>query len=204
MRSEKRKESDSAPLAPLLAALRDLTRWLKSTRTSGAVIGGVASSILGRPRFTRDIDAVVLIEEGRWSGFLSSGLRFGFHPRRSDALEFARKARVLLVRHEPSGIDVDIAFGNLPFEQELISGAIWREVAGVSTPLPTVEDLIIMKAVAHRSRDLADIEGLAEANPALDMARIGRWVGDFAAALNMPEILSDLQSILKRRPARNV
>ncbi len=63
MRSEKRKVSDSAPLAPLLAALADLTRWLRSTQTSGAVIGGVAASILGRPRFTRDIDAVVLRAE---------------------------------------------------------------------------------------------------------------------------------------------
>jgi hypothetical protein len=198
MRSEKPKGSNSEPLAPLLAALQDLTRWLKRTRTSGAVIGGVAASILGRPRFPRDIDAVVLLEEERWAEFLSSGLPFGFHPRRSDVLEFAQRTRVLLVRHEPSGIDVDVSLGSLPFERELIAGVVWRDVAGVSTPLPTVEDLIIMKAVAHRSRDLADIEGLVEANPDLDDDRIARWVGDFAAALKMPEILSDLQSILSR------
>ena len=67
------------------------------------------------------------------------------------------------------------------------------------TPLPTVEDLIIMKAVAHRSRDLSDIESLVETNAKLDVARIVRWVSDFASALAMPEILSDLQSILNRR-----
>jgi hypothetical protein len=90
MRSEKRKESDPEPLAPLLKALLNLAQWLEQTRTSGAVIGGVAASILGRPRFTRDINAVVLIEEERWDEFLASGSSFGFVPRRTDALEFAR------------------------------------------------------------------------------------------------------------------
>jgi hypothetical protein len=199
MRSEKRKGPDSAPLTPLLGALLDLGRWLKDTRTAGVVIGGVAASILGRPRFTRDIDALVLVEEERWPEFLSSGLQFGFHPRRSDALEFARRARVLLVRHERSSIDADVSFASLPFEKELIAAAAWRDVGSVLTPLPTVEDLIIMKAVAHRSRDLSDIESLVETNAKLDVARIVRWVSDFASALAMPEILSDLQSILNRR-----
>ena len=85
----------------------------------------------GRLRFTRDIDSVVF----------------------TDALDFARKNRVLLLRHESSGIDVDVSFGILPFEQELIARTAWREVAGVRTPLPTVEDLIILEAVAHRSPD---------------------------------------------------
>ncbi len=201
MRSEKRKESDSAPLAPLLAALGDLSRWLKSTQTPGAIIGGIAASILGRPRFTRDIDAVVLRAEEDWPEFLSSGQQFGFHPRRSDAVEFARKARVLLVRHQSSGIDVDVSLGSLPFEKELIDRAVWRKIAGVSTPLPRVEDLIVMKAVAHRRRDLDDIEGLVEANPDLDTARIMRLVSDFAAALEMPGILTDLQAILNRGSA---
>jgi hypothetical protein len=87
----------------------------------------------GRLRFTRDIDSVVF----------------------TDALDFARKNRVLLLRHESSGIDVDVFFGILPFEQELIARTAWLEVAGVRTPLPTVEDLIILKAVAHRSQDCA-------------------------------------------------
>ena len=192
-------KSDSAPLAPLLEALRGLASWLQDTRTSGAVIGGVAASILGRPRFTRDIDVVVMVEEQRWAWFLSSGSKFGFRPRRPDALEFAGKAGVLLVRHEPSGIDVDVSFASLPFEKELIARTVWRDVGGVHTPLPGVEDLIIMKAVAHRTRDIGDIESLVETNTRLDVDRILRWVGDFASALEMPELLSDLEAIISRK-----
>ncbi len=44
-------------LTPLLAVLRDLAVWLQAGKVSGAVIGGLAASLLGRPRLTRDVDA---------------------------------------------------------------------------------------------------------------------------------------------------
>jgi hypothetical protein len=56
-----------------------------------------------------------------------------------------------------------------------------------------------MKAVAHRSRDLGDVESLVETNSKLDAARIVRWVDDFASALEMPELFSDLEAILNRK-----
>jgi predicted nucleotidyltransferase len=173
--------------------------WLQYSRVRGAVIGGVATSLLGRPRFTRDIDIVVLLEEEEWKEFLASGSRFGFRPRRSDALMFARKNRVLLIHHEPSSIDVDVSFGSLPFEKELIGRTVLVDAGGLRIPLPTVEDLIIMKAVAHRPRDLEDIRSLSDANPRLDLRRIRRWVREFSSVLDMPDILHDLEAILARR-----
>jgi len=40
-------------LVPLLGALSDVAAWLKAKRVEGLIIGGVAASILGRPRATR-------------------------------------------------------------------------------------------------------------------------------------------------------
>lgn len=65
--------SKTESLAPLLAALRDLVAWLQAERVPGVVIGGVAASLLGRPRVTRDVDAVVLLDDARWEGFLAAG-----------------------------------------------------------------------------------------------------------------------------------
>jgi hypothetical protein len=92
-------------LVPLLAALRDLAAWFQNTPVPGTVIGGVAASLLGRPRVTRDIDALVLLNESEWGAFLAREAGFGFVPRLSNALTFAHQARVLLVSHEASGID---------------------------------------------------------------------------------------------------
>jgi hypothetical protein len=105
----------------------------------------------------------------------------------------------LLVSHKSTGIDVDISLAALPFEKESIARAKWMDVGGLSLPLPTPEDLIIMKAVAHRPRDLADIESVLDAHPKLDLRRVRRWVREFSTALEMPDILKDLEAILGRR-----
>jgi len=186
------------PVAPLL----DLVEWWQSEHVPGLVIGGLAVALLGRPRVTRDVDALVLLAEERWGAFVDAGSAFGFVPRQADALAFAREARVLLLRHQPTGIDVDVALGCLPFEEEAVARATVVQVAGVSVPLPTPEDLIIMKAVAHRDRDLLDIDGLLAAHLDLDLRRVRRWVRVFADALETPQLYSDLQQRLRRGPRR--
>jgi hypothetical protein len=188
--------------APLLAALRDLVAWFQAAATPGTVIGGVAASLLGRPRVTRDIDALVVLDESEWAAFLAKGTMLGFVPRLSDALTFARQARVLLVRHEASGIDIDIAFGALPFEEEAVARAVWRDVGGIRIPLPLPEDLLIMKAVAHRPRDMADIESILAAQPKLDLPRVRRWVREFSSALDAPELLRDFNALVARQRKR--
>ncbi len=186
-------------LVPLLNALHDLVSWLQAKNTPGVIIGGVATSIIGKPRLTRDVDAVVLLDYDMAGEFLSAGTQFGFFQRHPDVLAFAKKNRVLLVHHKISGIDIDISLGVLPFEEEAINNAEWIEIEGVKVPLPRAEDLIIMKAVAHRERDLFDIESILDAHPDLDFKRIRKWVNEFSRALEMPEILNDLENILKRR-----
>lgn len=187
------------PVAPLAS----LGQWWKSQHVSGLVIGGLAVALLGRPRVTRDVDALVLLKEDRWPTFLKGGCAFGFLPRQPDVLAFAHQARVLLLRHQPSGIDVDVALGCLPFEEEAIARAKTVKVMGVPVPLPTPEDLIIMKAVAHRERDLLDIEGLLATHPDLDVRRVRRWVRAFAEALENQEIIDNLERLLRcRRPRK--
>jgi predicted nucleotidyltransferase len=192
------------PLSPLLDALRDLIRWLHAGEVQSVIIGGVAASILGRPRMTRDIDVLILLEEKHWENFLSEGAQFGFIPRLRDCLGFARKSRVLWVRHKPTEIDVDITFGALDFEKEAITHAVWLDIKKIRLPLPTPEDLIIMKAIAHRPRDVADIESILDAQPKLDLRRVRRWVKEFSKAVGMPEILKDLENVLARKRKKSI
>ena len=183
-------------LAPLAAALRDLTAWFDGAGTRGIVIGGVAASLLGRPRATRDVDGLVILAEPEWEGFLAAAVRFHIEPRIAEPLEFARQARILLMRHAPSGIDLDVSLGALPFEVDAVAHAREHDVAGIAIRLPRPEDLIVMKAVAGRPRDRSDIESLLDAHDELDIARVREVVGGFTEALAAPELLADLDAIL--------
>ena len=68
----------------------------------------------------------------------------------------------------------------------------------LSLPLPTPENLIIMKAVAHRPQDMADIKALLDANPKMSLRKVRRWVKEFSNALDAPDILSDLERLLQQ------
>lgn len=193
----------SNSLGPLQEALRDLLKWWRHEKISGILIGGVAVAILGRPRATRDIDALLWLDEKQWLGFLQAGQQFGFVARLPDPLAFAREARMLLVTHVRSAVDIDMSLGSLAFERQAVERRIEMKVAQLKLPLATPEDLIVMKAVAQRPRDLADIDGLIDAHPKLDRRRIRKHLRDFAGQLDAPEMFEDLEArFAQRRPRR--
>lgn len=189
----------SEPLpATLLTALADLAHWVQSENIPAVIVGGVAASLLGRPRLTRDIDALVDIDEAEWQWVLSRVSAFGFAPRIHNPFEFAKRSRVLLLRHTATDIDIDVMLSALPFEKDAIANGRMTKVADISIRLPQVEDLLIMKAIANRPRDLADIEGLIDANPGADLAKVRQWVQEFATAATLPDLVVDFDRIVER------
>lgn len=184
--------------ATLLAALADLVKWMDDTKMPSMVIGGVAASVLGRPRLTQDVDALAILPEADWENALSNAAGHGILPRIENPLEFARRSRVLLMRHAQSGIDIDLTFGRLPFEQTAIDNSEIHIIGALRVRLPRVEDLLIMKAVAGRPKDLQDIEGLLAAHPEADVVAVRQWVREFATAMTMPDMLDDFDKVVAR------
>lgn len=137
--------------------------------------------------------------EAEWEAALTAAAAHGIEPRIEDSVGFARRSRVLLLRHKKSAIDIDVILGGLPFEEDAVAHGRTYSVGGVSVRLPRVEDLLIMKAVAHRPRDLQDIEGLLEAHPDADLRSVRRWVSEFAAATAMSDLIEDFDKLLARR-----
>jgi hypothetical protein len=177
--------SDAPHLQTLAAALNGLMRWLAGESIQGAVIGGVAASIHGRPRLTHDVDAVILADEIGWEKVLASAAGYGIQPRIEDPLGFAHRSRVLLLRHVSSGVDLDVSLGALPFEHEIVARSFRVDVGPVHVQLVTAEDLVVMKALARRPRDFADIESIIDMHPDLDLDRIRRWLREFSSVLEI-------------------
>jgi len=198
MGSTQRKDDSSQSIAylikPLLAAQQLITHFANQ----GVIIGGIAVSLLGKPRFTADVDVVILLSIEDIPEILEVACELGLQPRIAQVEAFARKNRILLLRHEESGIDVDISLGVLPFEIEMVERSIIFEIGPLQLQLPTPEDLIILKAVAHRSKDLHDIQEIINNHPEINRKRIEYWVTQFAEALEMPEIWTDIEKNIKK------
>lgn len=179
-------------LVHLQAPLAALQRLIARLDNRGVIIGGVAASLLGKPRLTADIDAIVLLPMAELPHLLKIASEEGLTPRIDNAHEFARRNRVLLLRHNASGINIDISLGILPFEAETVERSRVYTLGDLSLRLPTPEDLIIFKAIAHRPQDLLDIQAIIASQPRLDVQRIKYWVSEFAQALEMPELWTDI------------
>jgi predicted nucleotidyltransferase len=188
---------DSPGLATLKAPLGDLLQWLASSRIPHVLIGGVAVGFVARPRATVDIDGIVWVDDAQWPQLIVAAGEHGFSPREADPIEFIRQTRMLLLTHDGSGVHVDLSLGALPFERAAIARRQMVRIEGLEIPVPAPADLIVMKAIAHRPQDLADIDAILKAHPSVDMAAIESTVRAFAEVLEQPELVEDLQRVVR-------
>jgi hypothetical protein len=176
-------------MEPLAEALVILKAFLEQRAIRYMVIGGLANSVWGQPRFTADADVVVLLGDRSIAEFVEL-VATGFRFRQPNPVAFAQRTYVL-----PIGItdevSADLSLAMLPYEEQAIERAVLTEVEGVRIPVCTAEDLIIYKAISERPRDWMDIEGvLIRQGDHLDQEYILGWLEQFAQALERPEMIS--------------
>ena len=65
--------SKNSSTVPFKAVLSDLLKWLKGYPF--VIIGGIAVSLLGKPRHTQDIDALILLDNEKWNELLNTAAK---------------------------------------------------------------------------------------------------------------------------------
>jgi predicted nucleotidyltransferase len=192
----KSRTAKSVISSNLVEPLEALQKLIKEFNNHGVVIGGIAASLLGQPRLTGDLDAVILLSVNDIPKLIRVADQEGIKPRITNAMAFARKNRVLLLQHERSGINIDISIGVLPFEVEMIERSQMVSLGQIQLRLPMPEDLIIMKSIAHRPKDLDDIKAIAISHPDLDRKHIRDWVDQFGQLLDLTGLWSEIEKLL--------
>ncbi len=122
-----------------------------------------------------------------------------FAGRRTDTRDFALRYRVVLV-HASNGVGIDISLGAIPFEERAVERATGFQIAeGAWITTCSAEDLVVLKAFAGRTRDWADIEGIAIRQAGtLDEARIRAELVPLLELKGSPEDADRLMRILRQ------
>lgn len=135
-------------------ALAEITSALCVASVPWMVIGGIATIARGVRRMTTDIDVVVRGDETTPVAVLRTLATRRIVPRIDAAEAFARERLVLLLRHVPTGVDLDLSFGWTTFEHEALEACSDATYGSVVAPMVRAEDLVIFKAMAARPKDI--------------------------------------------------
>ena len=174
-------------------ALADLASALKATRIPWMVIGGIATIARGVRRMTTDIDAAVRGDRVDVGTLLRALATKQIKARIDNAEQFARESLVLLLRHEPTGVDFDLSLAWTDFEWDAIEHASMAAFGAIRAPMARPEDLIVFKVIAGRPRDLEDVVALLVLYPKIDHARIREYVQQLATLADQPELAAGLE-----------
>ena len=181
------------------AAFRAVIAALNEIPAPTMIIGGIAVIASGVPRETIDIDGTVLGRATTIEEVIKTFEHHDIRPRIPDALQFARERQVLLLRHDPSGVTVEISFAWLPFEEQALARATEMTLEDVVARVALPEDLIVYKAAAWRDRDRSDIERLLALHwYEVDLQRVRGLVREIGEALDDVGRMDQFDAIVER------
>jgi hypothetical protein len=165
----------------LADALARLKQDLEAQGARFAVVGGLAASVRGEVRFTRDIDVAVAVQDDAEAEHCVFALgRRGYSVLATVEHDTAGRLATARLRN-PDGVVCDLVFSTSGIEREVVDSAEPVEVLpSVFVSTAAAEPLLAMKvlsATPQRPQDLADIHAILRENPALDVATVVKLLG---------------------------
>lgn len=179
-------------LADLAPALEELgLRWY--------VFGAQAAIHYGSVRATADVDVTVELGETSVDALLARLAAAGIEPRVPLDAAFVAQARVLPLVHGSSRMALDVVLAGPGPEELFLSRAREVRVEGVRVLMVGPTDLVVMKTLAARPKDVEDLVAIVRAAPdGLDLDEARALVEALEQALGQ----SDLSPVLATAIAR--
>jgi hypothetical protein len=128
-----------------------------------ALIGGLATMLRGRPRFTQDVGFLIDVPQIALPGLLEELAGLGFQFDMSTVIhEYVRDSMTVL---QFGPVRIDWLRPILPlYSRALLDASPMTWTEGHTVRVATPEGLILTKMVAFRTQDQADIDTLLTAN----------------------------------------
>ena len=179
---------------PVIQALWEIIDSLDAHRVDYVVMGGLAVRALAIPRPTNDVDLTIACTQEKLQSLLRSWQSeciqvpkiylTGWLDRVAELPLIKLKTQISLEH----SVDVDIFLCETEFQQSLISRRIRAEIDEQrSIWIVSPEDLILLKLIANRPRDLLDVTDILFVQGQLDEEYMKHW----AQRLGIPERLQN-------------
>lgn len=182
-------------------AAKLLISVLDRLRAPYAVGGAVAMAFAGFVRATRDLDVLALVPSIRYQEFADALAEAGFSMRgddgasiRPDPVRMAAAGRELgHFRIWWGDTRVEVFCPKVPLQDVVLRRRVRVDLGEFVMWLTTAEDLIVLKMIFHRPKDIEDVRRIIAANrDRLDTA----YIRDQAAKTLEPPAARELEALL--------
>ena len=162
-----------------------------------AVMGGLAVRVHGIPRPTYDVDFQLTVDEEQLSRFvalveqrdytISEQYVAGWRDR-VGGMPLIKLKTYMADGHS---IDVDIFISETPFQFSTMKRRVRLEFEGQSMWFVSAEDLILLKLLANRPRDIGDIADILFVQGELDEAYMQKWSRPLGVEAQLAKVLEE-------------
>jgi hypothetical protein len=151
----------------------DVIKTLNKSKVRYSVVGGVATILHGAPRMTGDLDLAVILEKENLLSLIGAMENLGYKPKAPvdpkdladpEVRELWKKEkgmRVFTFFHPKKPFaEVDILIDEQINFNEIWEHRVQYQAGDIIVPTASIDDLIRMKQVSARDKDLSDIAAL--------------------------------------------
>jgi hypothetical protein len=185
--------------SPLAELFSDLKAVFAAISSRWYLFGAQAAIIHGASRMTADVDVTVMLGDRPLTSLVEALANGKFDLRTDNVTEFAAQTSIVPVVHVKSGILVDIILGGSRLEEQFALRARQHEIDNIKVPVASREDVITMKILSGREKDLDDALAIIAAQiEQLDIQQIQTTLGTLEDILDRCDLRPMLQNLLQR------
>ena len=141
---------------------RDFREFIESLNKHNVrylLIGGYAVALHGHPRYTKDLDIWIWMEDTNAANLLNALKEFGFSSISLVVEDFLKPDQIIQLGFPPNRIDLMTSPKGVEFDTCYASREE-IEIEGLKVNLIDLKNLIKNKKATGRHQDLADLENL--------------------------------------------
>ncbi|HEY3393550.1 MAG TPA: hypothetical protein VGK58_12640 [Lacipirellulaceae bacterium] len=186
-------------LIDVVAALADVFERLQIRFALG---GALANNYWGIVRATRDVDCLISLPQIKYQLFADALNALGYNLRDKEGhhiplsvpqlLEQARDRKLIQSYYQT--VRVEFFVPAVPLQDEILRRAVLIQLGGRQVPITTAEDLILLKLIFHRVKDLLDVRGILWLQRGrLDLEYLHYW----SARTHEQEVQNELEQLIE-------
>ena len=180
----------------LYDALKEIVESFDRLALDYAVLGGIAVRVHGIARPTQDLDLIVALAPERASALFDAIEELGYTIPDSYRRGWVdRVAGMPLVRFRrylvDHSLDVDVFLVDSDFQEQMLRRARVVQLDDFDARVISPEDLILLKLVAGRYRDLGDVSDVLFMQGQLDDDYMRHWAKELGVLDKLEQLLKE-------------